>query len=182
MIVIIDGPDGSGKTTLCDELKEEGFEYYHCVRIGRFNTNVEFYDDFIKKLRVVKAENRDLVIDRCYFSNFVYSTVFKDSDILTNEQRVELQNLVDVIVVALPDKATFFEHFNKLKKMRQEEYNDVSEVYDLFEKLVEDKDYCRKNNLLGPSQLLIRYNFNKIPLENIKDFVDSYIINANYKN
>ena len=44
MIVLVEGPDGSGKTTLCSYLVERGFKYIH---LSKTKNVYNLYDELI---------------------------------------------------------------------------------------------------------------------------------------
>ena len=74
MIVILEGPDGSGKTTLCDELVAKGYK-----RISNLPREWPEQYDMYEYLFLKLIKNYDnAVIDRSFISEIVYRIVKKD--------------------------------------------------------------------------------------------------------
>lgn len=65
MIILIEGVDGSGKSTLCKQLKERGYETY------TIQSNVEELNEWIDLIR--KYDSGTVIMDRASFiSDLVY--------------------------------------------------------------------------------------------------------------
>lgn len=144
MIILVEGPDGTGKTTLCEEFKKKGFEYIHLGKEREVNL---LYDKLIKYLQANKAY-KNIVIDRAYISNIIYSNVYKDSNYISLENLSKIHSLIDLIILTIPkDKEKYLNHFYKLKNTRKELYSSMEKVYDLYLNrnsynfLLQDKPY-----------------------------------------
>lgn len=75
MIVILEGPDGSGKTTLCNNLVAKG--YKHISNLPReWPEQYDIYEYLFLKL--IKNYN-NVVIDRSFISEIVYRIVKQDN-------------------------------------------------------------------------------------------------------
>lgn len=95
MIAIIDSVDRAGKTTLCDYLKKQGFEYFHFEK-PKGSPYAE-YRDFIDG---VLAEKRgDVAIDRFMYSEVVYAEHYKRLSDLTMPRL----NRLEQKLLALPN-------------------------------------------------------------------------------
>lgn len=83
MIIIVDGIDRVGKTTLCKKLEACGFEYFKDeFLIDPFNTAVDKrnysygkLDTTLKMLKEKKAKGINIVVDRLVFTEMVYGTI-----------------------------------------------------------------------------------------------------------
>ena len=68
MLILVEGADGSGKTTLVNQLSE----YFPIMRINRSNDHIkEFYDN-------LTCMNEDIVLDRCFITDLVYRLALDD--------------------------------------------------------------------------------------------------------
>lgn len=68
MLILVEGADGSGKTTLVNQLSE----YFPVMRINRSNDHIkEFYDN-------LTCMNEDIVLDRCFITDLVYRLALDD--------------------------------------------------------------------------------------------------------
>ena len=68
MLILVEGADGSGKTTLVNQLSE----YFPVMRINRSNDHIkEFYDN-------LTCMNEDIVLDRCFITDVVYRLALDD--------------------------------------------------------------------------------------------------------
>lgn len=90
MILKIEGCDGCYKTTVANLLKERlGFPI---VRGSSFElaqcSNEELYQHFRE---LSKSEN--IIMDRGIYSNLVYASLYEDYAILTEEQRLKLEEM-----------------------------------------------------------------------------------------
>lgn len=76
--IIIEGPDGCGKSTLAEALVADGYGYQ---KFGPPEYEpVDYYLDAIKKRA---AEGRPVVLDRAHPSSFVYGVIFRGMDDLS---------------------------------------------------------------------------------------------------
>lgn len=86
-IVVIEGPDGTGKTTLANALVERlGFEYDHCGPPEK--PALQFYMDSINR------HDGDTVIDRLHVGSYVYGKAFRGLDDLTDFERWLLEGVL----------------------------------------------------------------------------------------
>lgn len=167
MNILIDGPDGSGKSTLCNELILRGFQYVHSDR----PVNAERYFSTIDHMLSTQG---DLVLDRGPISNIVYSYVFDGgANTISDELALSIFQKLDVIILAIPaNKNRYINDFNDLKAGRHERYDTMLRVYeeykshDLFAGLI-------KNNKV------IYYDRYKVNEDQIKEFVEENILNVN---
>lgn len=80
MLIIIEGPDNTGKTTLALHLAEIfGLEYKHCSK-PKSDSPFHEYIEMFKDIKV------PTVIDRAHLGEFVYSQLWRDGCSITEKQ------------------------------------------------------------------------------------------------
>lgn len=83
-MIIIEGLDGVGKTTLVDYFVKLGMKKYH------FDYDKKNMDLFSKYIDVLKEDTDILVFDRSFISEMVYGPVMRHNCKLTFEQYIKL--------------------------------------------------------------------------------------------
>ena len=83
-MIVIEGLDGVGKTTLVDYFVSVGMIKFH------FNYDMQNMDLFSKYMRVLNEKTGTLVLDRSFISEMVYGPVLRNNCKLTIEQYTEL--------------------------------------------------------------------------------------------
>lgn len=90
MIIIIEGPDGSGKTTLANKIKEQtGYMLLH----RSHHTDAKPDSLFDEYAQVIKA-GKNCIMDRGWYSEMVYGPVMRDGSLITYPQMYELERLL----------------------------------------------------------------------------------------
>lgn len=132
MLIVLEGCDGSGKTTIADNLKAvlPNAEIVHCTT--QTPNDFEFFTQLI-----LAAENRDIIADRFCYGQFVYQS--KEERKLTDKQLYHLETLMiaqgaKVIHVTAPVSTIE----NRLGWRQEEPMHPVKEIcgryLDLFER------------------------------------------------
>lgn len=171
MIILIEGPDGAGKSTLSTKL----MNIYECEYIhSSIVSNVEqYYNQLISKIKIIKNQNKNLIIDRASISNKVYTSIFKDTDLLSNKTKEEFESSVDLIIYCLPyDKEDYLNRFEQLKGKRKEKYQQMEKVYDEFKKEYENSTSNNK---------VVRYDYKYNSIQTIIAYIEK-INNIDGKN
>lgn len=142
MIYYLEGPDGTGKTTLARNLVNKSINekrtcfFFHCTNKSAKRTPDEDYSEFLQNLKNWKAADYDVVIDRAFISNIVYSSIYEPGKSHISESLAEeLFKIIDLVVICLPkDKAEYLRSFEELAKTREEDYiENMDKVYDMFD-------------------------------------------------
>lgn len=81
MRIILEGCDGSGKSTLSEFLASK----YACDIIHMTRWSDKSFDTYVKKLSL----NDNIIFDRCFISEYVYSKIFNRKTEITDE-KIEL--------------------------------------------------------------------------------------------
>lgn len=156
--IVIEGPDGSGKTTLGEKLsKMLGLEYLHLTYI---KDPEAMYEQF--KAADQKIAKGDVLVDRFILSNLAYAQATKSP--FVHRSAHFLSNLAHRIVAGrvfhitcLPEpKTSYMVEFERLCKERDELYTSfdlMSSVYDLFK--AEEGELWRMTRL---SRRVMRYD------------------------
>lgn len=129
--IILEGPDGAGKTTLADKLaKHFGLPVMHL-------TGIKDQDKLARQFRV--ADNVvEVILDRFVVSNIAYSRIFNATRLpdkaLDGMFRYTLErNNCDLNIFCLPgymsgDSASYKLAYEELMKRRSEEFTDVDKM------------------------------------------------------
>ncbi len=74
MVYLIEGPDGAGKTIFASQLLNQlgTAKYIHRTNKTDYMSNSELVKDYAELLR---SSTKDLVVDRCWVSAYVYGAV-----------------------------------------------------------------------------------------------------------
>ena len=83
-MIVIEGLDGVGKTTLVDYFVKMGMKKCH------FNYDSQNMDLYTKYMLVLNGDTDNLVLDRSFISEMVYGPVLRNNCKLTIEQYTEL--------------------------------------------------------------------------------------------
>lgn len=139
-IYIVEGPDASGKSTLCNWLSEKfdipvrHFTYYKDER--------KMGEQFVEGHEILSLSEEPYIFDRYILSNLAYGIVFHNCDFVggwllwldTMLSGVTVRKNIHVIF-CLPDKSSWINNFTKMCEEREEMYVDVdkmSKIYDIF--------------------------------------------------
>lgn len=88
MIIILEGPDGSGKSTLASTIsKMTKWPVEHRSKPNTPEEKQRMMEDY---LSLVKS-GRNVILDRCWYSEMVYGKVMRDQSYIEYPQMYELE-------------------------------------------------------------------------------------------
>lgn len=91
MIVMVDGPDNAGKTTLARELEARGFRYLH---FSVPPPGVNLFALYAKVIAEAAMQPEDTVIDRLHLAEWAYGRVIRGDSRVSAAQLVTLNRLL----------------------------------------------------------------------------------------
>lgn len=90
MILILEGPDGSGKTTLATRLHATtGYPMYHRSK----PENEEDKANMMEQLKADLKKYKNVIVDRCWYSEIVYGNVMRDGSVIDYPEMYDLERL-----------------------------------------------------------------------------------------
>jgi len=136
-IVIIEGCDGTGKTTLAKKLCEK-YDGHYIHNTYRWPNKMPLYHTAALHRAIKLAEKKLVVIDRLWMSEAIYAAVYRNGSPWPQMgrmlDRIILKHCGIYIMCELPEDHK--ERFQQLKYQREEMYDDVSEVGKRFQELI----------------------------------------------
>lgn len=91
MIIILEGPEGAGKSTLAKQLsKQTGFEIVHRSKPKDEEEKKQMLQHYIDAIK----QNKNMIWDRCWYSEMVYGPIMRDAAFITTQQMYELETLL----------------------------------------------------------------------------------------
>lgn len=151
--IIIEGPDGTGKTTLAKALmeKNDALRYEHLTYMDH---PADMYWQFIEARNKITEGN--VILDRYILSNMVYSSVCNsqpvyDQAMFYEELLVNLSLDKACLIFCLPsNKEQYLEEFAKLSQEREELITSVAVISKIFDAY---KCYYDKLKTLYPNNV-----------------------------
>lgn len=170
-IFIVEGPDGTGKTTMCNILsKLHNIPIVHLTYFEKQTDMEQQYKRVFQLIYSLGTENNEngIIFDRFIASNIVYSQVYKNSKESPWIHKIELLlaticNIIDVTFIScLPaDKQDYLNHYKDIASNRDELYGDdiekMGKVYDVYKAVFE----AEKNILYHKDIKWIDYDYLK---------------------
>lgn len=91
MIIILEGPDGSGKTTLANKLAEQtGYDVVHMSMPKSEEEKVKMFSMYKQALE----ESDNVIFDRCWYSEMAYGPVMRGASYISHNNMYELENIL----------------------------------------------------------------------------------------
>ncbi len=188
-IIVLEGPDGVGKTSLAHSLQEYlGARYIHLTY--RFRDKMDVYHYAAIRLCARLAQNQPVILDRWWISEILYAEAYRGGSPFIKRHFL-LEHIANccglTYVVCLPeDRQQYLDHYMKVKASRsavelsRDPPEGVEKVYDLY------VDFYK--TYLGIKENVMRYdvfkNFqenevsrgiiNRQICQNILEFVEDY--------
>lgn len=156
-IIILDGPDACGKTTLANKFIEKyGGTYIHLTY--RFADKMPLYHMAMLRKALKLSKTQLVIIDRLHVSEYIYAKVYRGGSkwpwMLASFNSFCRELGIPIIICAPSTVERGVEWFNAAKTERPEMYDDIKEVI---------KEYIE----YGKTHDVILYNrdYNDVPFE-----------------
>lgn len=153
MIIIVEGIDRVGKTTLCDKLHNElNIPVYKHIGPFKYKNmdNDSETDQLLQLLQMCKLQKSFIIFDRFHLTDYVYGIIERNYDIEKANNNFKL--LDDFIKDNFKDAVLLLVLPTDINKSSEEHGKDLSvhneELYKLFkESKIENKWRCTYNTL-----------------------------------
>lgn len=136
-LVVLDGPDASGKTTLANTLAEKyDGEVIHFTWNEELEKNMDTYMMGTLLHAITLSKEKLVIIDRLWMSELVYSEVFRGGtkyDALHWDIRNLLNDINATQVICLPGLDDWQENYWSMCGEREEMYGEDSRMLKVFE-------------------------------------------------
>ena len=91
MIIIIEGPDGSGKTTLAEQLsRQTGYRMIHRSQPKSEEEKKLMMGEYLQLIK----NNKNVIFDRCWYSEMAYGPVMRDASVIRYPEMYELERML----------------------------------------------------------------------------------------
>ena len=88
MIIIIEGPDGAGKTTLAEQIsRQTKYPIIHRTKPKNEEEKKRMMGEYLQTIR----SGKNMIFDRCWYSEMAYGPVMRDSSVISYPQMYELE-------------------------------------------------------------------------------------------
>lgn len=130
-IIIIEGPDACGKTTLANRL---AFDYKGVVlhQTYRFKNNIPIYHLAVLKKALKLSKEKLVIIDRLHISEYIYAKIYRNGTKwpwMLNTFNIMCKELNIPIIMCLPPTVEQgLKWFEQAKIERPEMFEDIKEV------------------------------------------------------
>lgn len=137
MIIIIEGPDGSGKTTLAEKLsRQTGYPIIHRTQPKTDEEKKLMMDEYLQAI----LSGKNMIFDRCWYSEMAYGPVMRDSSVISYPEMYELEEHLTrrgaIIIYATGPRAALWQRCQK----RGEDYitsrDDFNAICENFDKIM----------------------------------------------
>lgn len=174
-VFILDGPDGSGKTTLASKLQDiYDIPIYHLTYYPDREKFQRQFDIVSSMLKEYFAGKRDgFILDRHIFSEIAYQRAYRPNvplidgaaEILEMVEHRAAMGELDIIFALPYDRSQWFENFTKLSNEREEMYSGpkMLDVYEEYLKLWKTMRYNKNvyrydffQNMEGKNKLTLK--------------------------
>ena len=137
MIIIIEGPDGSGKSTLAEKIsKQSGYPVVH----RSAPKSEEEKAQMMQMYRQAIKESKDIIFDRCWYSEMVYGPVMRDASVISSEEMYKLElELCEVGALIIYCTGPMRTLWNRCQKRGEEyitSYETFKDLYHRYEKIM----------------------------------------------
>jgi thymidylate kinase len=155
-LIVIDGCDGTGKTTLAEAICQRfGGVYLH--NTYRWPTKMPLYHTAALHRALKLARQQLVVIDRLWMSEAIYADVYRKGSPWPHMGRLmdRMIRKVGGVYVLAQSPANHEEKYEQLKTERHEMYDNVDDVRTRFQQLFEggynghDRDYVHQLSVFG---------------------------------
>lgn len=133
MIIVVDGPDHSGKTTLAKELIKQNGQGHHLHLTYRWPEKMDLYH--FAAIRYALKKGGLVVIDRWWLSEIVYANVYRGGTKWPDLPKYLDKHLTDAggfQVICLPDKNWCLAGHQSRHAQGLEMYSNIEKVYDEY--------------------------------------------------
>lgn len=137
MIIIIEGPDGSGKTTLAEKLsRQTKYPILHRTQPKTEEEKKLMMGEYLQTIR----SGKNMIFDRCWYSEMAYGPVMRDASVISYPEMYELEEQLAktgaLIIYATGPKAALWQRCQR----RGEEYitsrDNFNAICDNFDKIM----------------------------------------------
>jgi len=138
MIIIIEGIDGSGKTTLANQLsKQTGYPIVCRKQPKDADEKVRMMGEYLQFIK----SNKNVILDRCWYSEMVYGPVMRDASVISYPQMYDLEQLLAkngaLLIYCTGPEAALWQRCQK----RGEDYitsrDDYKAIYNGYKELID---------------------------------------------
>jgi thymidylate kinase len=165
MIIILEGENKTGKTTLANYIIDNyGFDYVKCSQ-----PKGDPFEEYMEIIEEIKRTGKDTIIDRFHIGEFVWGPLYRGGSLLNIKH-------LDIIDKLLIENETYLFYC----------YDDIENIVERFDK--EKEEFATKNKIkdvlsfydsvLKETQLPIIYHKINSNLDRTKNF-PKYIIKNN---
>lgn len=137
-IILLEGSDGTGKTTLAKHIVEKFDGHYMHLTYRYPNNMFEYHAAALHRAAKI-AHHRVVVLDRQWVSESVYAEVYRGGSRWPHMgrlfDRVMLKHAGVYVFCLAADLAKYEADYNQLKTSRYEMYDNTTKVADLYNRL-----------------------------------------------
>lgn len=167
-IIIIEGPDSCGKSTLAKRL---AFDYSGIIfhQSYKFKNKIPIYHLAVLRKALKLSQKKLVILDRLHISEYIYGKVYRNEKRwpwMLNTFNNLCRELNIPIILCLPHSLKQgLEWFEKAKKERKEDFEDITEVIKEYIKYGDNYSEIIKYNRQDNDLYSFYYEFTKAILE-----------------